>query len=98
VRRFLSLDITGDWSRRGKYISTQMIVNPWVENFDWGEFSPPNVQCRHNINVVKTNDFYSSLPKISDNCSRGDCKYFEETVTNISNDLFKLLNQMGVNL
>ncbi|MCB0401360.1 MAG: hypothetical protein KDD41_04705 [Flavobacteriales bacterium] len=55
-------------------------------------------QCRINVNIGKTKDFYKSQPKISENCTCKDCSYFENIVTKKNIRLMKILSQMGVDL
>lgn len=55
-------------------------------------------QCRLHIDTKKTKEFYAILPKITQNCSCGYCKYFMEIVIQQPNKLFELLNNLGVDL
>jgi hypothetical protein len=55
-------------------------------------------QVRLHIDIKTTKEFYTSLPKISENCSCSDCIYFETEVIHQANSLFDLLKKMGVNL
>ena len=55
-------------------------------------------QCRVFVDTDKTNEFYQELPRISENCTCGDCNYFENEVTKKDIQLFKILLKMGVDL
>ena len=48
-------------------------------------------QCRIKFNTSKTKKFYSALPLISENCSCGDCVYFEKVVAKKDIRLFSVL-------
>jgi hypothetical protein len=50
------------------------------------------------IDTLQTKEFYSMLPKITQNCSCGDCAYFEQAVITQDLPLFHLLTEMGVDL
>ncbi len=50
------------------------------------------------IDTLQTKEFYSTLPKITQNCSCGDCAYFEQAVIIQDLPLFHLLTEMGVDL
>lgn len=55
-------------------------------------------QCRINVDTDATKKFYSSLPKISENCKCGDCDYFEKVITKKDIRLLNNLQKMGVDL
>lgn len=55
-------------------------------------------QCRITVDLDRTRDFYSELPRISENCKCQDCEHFENVVTNMNIHLFEMLKRMGVNL
>ena len=55
-------------------------------------------QCRIYVDIDKTRKFYEGLPRISENCTCGDCSYFETEVTSKEIRLFKILQKMGVDL
>jgi hypothetical protein len=53
-------------------------------------------QSKITVDIDKTKDFYSTLPKISENCKCDDCKYFEDVLTKKDIRLFVILKSMGV--
>lgn len=55
-------------------------------------------QCRTSVEVERTKDFYSNLPRITENCNCGDCQHFENVVVRKDIRLFKILMKMGVDL
>jgi len=69
---------------------------PWLSTPDWCTFQIG--QCRLHIHIKRTKDFYATLPKITQNCSCGYCKYFETEVINQPHKLFDILEQMEVDL
>jgi len=69
---------------------------PWHSTVDWCTFQIG--QCRLHIHLKRTKEFYSVQPKISENCSCGYCKYFENKVIKQTSKLFDLLKKMGVEL
>jgi hypothetical protein len=50
------------------------------------------------VDIEKTKQFYSTLPKISENCSCKDCEYFERVIIQKNIQFFKTLQKMGVDL
>jgi hypothetical protein len=62
----------------------------------WGIFEIG--QYRLHVHTSRTKKFYATQPKISKNCSCGNCKYFETVVINQPNSLFDLLKKMKVDL
>ena len=55
-------------------------------------------QCRISVDNERTKEFYSTLPKISENCACGDCAHFESEVITKDLRLFRILKGMGVDL
>jgi hypothetical protein len=55
-------------------------------------------QCRITVDTDRTKKFYESLSRISENCECGDCAYFESEIIKKEIRLFKILQQMGVDL
>jgi len=55
-------------------------------------------QCRVLVNLTATHEFYKNQPKITDNCTCGDCQYFSDVVIEQNNKLFDLLKKMKVDL
>jgi hypothetical protein len=55
-------------------------------------------QCRITIDLRKTKEFYSTLPKITENCNCGDCERFEKDIINRPSRLFDILTSMQVDL
>lgn len=48
------------------------------------------------VDIEKTRDFYSTLPKISENCICSDCTYYEEVILTLDIRFFDLLKRFGV--
>ena len=55
-------------------------------------------QCRVLVDLTETEEFYKKQPKITDNCTCEDCKYFSNVVVEQNNQLFDLLRKMKVDL
>jgi hypothetical protein len=69
---------------------------PWLGIGDWCTFQIG--QCRLHVHLKRTKEFYATQPKITENCSCDECKYFESEVINQPNKLFELLKRMEVDL
>jgi hypothetical protein len=69
---------------------------PWHSTMDWCTFQIG--QCRLHVHTKRTKEFYAAQPKITENCSCGDCKYYETEVVNLPNRLFEMLKKMEVDL
>ena len=68
----------------------------WHNTFDWCTFQVG--QCRLHIHLARTKAFYASQPKITENCSCNNCKYFEDEIIYSDNNLFIVLRKMGADL
>lgn len=68
----------------------------WLNTTDWRRYQIG--QCTLHIHIKKTKEFYLELPKISENCSCGYCRYFEKEVINQPHKFFEILKEMEVDL
>ena len=55
-------------------------------------------QCRITVDLQRTKQFYSSLPRITDNCKCGYCQHYEKDIISKSNPFFDVLKRMNVDL
>ena len=69
---------------------------PWHSTTDWCTFQIG--QCRLHVHTKRTKEFYEKQPRITENCSCGYCKYFENVVISQPNRLFQILRSMEVDL